>query len=34
MDAAWSSPALFSNTLRKKMTGIEGADSVTIDGHK
>ena len=34
MEAAWRSPALLSNTLRKKMTGIERADRITIDGHK
>eukprot|EP00450_Noctiluca_scintillans_P030850 CAMPEP_0194550746 /NCGR_PEP_ID=MMETSP0253-20130528/95865_1 /TAXON_ID=2966 /ORGANISM="Noctiluca scintillans" /LENGTH=546 /DNA_ID=CAMNT_0039398191 /DNA_START=1882 /DNA_END=3522 /DNA_ORIENTATION=- len=34
VDAAWGGPALFSKDLRKKMAGIERADSVTIDGHK
>ena len=34
VDASWGGPALFSNTLREKMTGIERCDSVTIDGHK
>ena len=34
VDAACGGPALFTNTLRKKMAGIERADSVTIDGHK
>ena len=34
VDAAWGGPALFSNIPRKKMKGIEQADSVTIDGHE
>ena len=34
VDAAWGGPALFSNTLQRKMTGIERTDSVTIDGHR
>ena len=34
MDADLGSLALISNTFRKKTTGIERADSVTIDGNK
>lgn len=34
VDAAWGGPVLFSEHHRKKLAGIEQADSVTIDGHK
>src|SRR6185369_8154167 len=34
VDAAWGGPLLFSETNRRKLSGIEAADSVTIDGHK
>ena len=34
VDAAWGGATLMSNTHRKKLTGIEEADSVTIDAHK
>lgn len=34
VDAAWGGPTLFSNTHRSLLTGIERADSVTIDAHK
>ncbi len=34
VDAAWGGPTLMSPTYRHLLAGIEGADSVTIDGHK
>jgi putative pyridoxal-dependent aspartate 1-decarboxylase len=34
VDAAWGGPLLFSERHRSKLTGIQHADSVTIDGHK
>ena len=34
VDAAWGGPLLFSHEHRHRLTGIEEADSVTIDGHK
>ena len=34
VDAAWGGPLLFSEQHRYKLSGIERADSVTIDGHK
>jgi glutamate decarboxylase len=34
VDAAWGGPTLFSSRHRKLLTGIERADSVTIDAHK
>lgn len=34
VDAAWGGPTLFSSTHRSLLTGIEQADSVTIDAHK
>eukprot|EP00450_Noctiluca_scintillans_P036604 CAMPEP_0194552712 /NCGR_PEP_ID=MMETSP0253-20130528/96863_1 /TAXON_ID=2966 /ORGANISM="Noctiluca scintillans" /LENGTH=576 /DNA_ID=CAMNT_0039400185 /DNA_START=75 /DNA_END=1805 /DNA_ORIENTATION=+ len=34
VDGAWGAPGLFSQDMRKAMTGIERADSVTVDGHK
>jgi glutamate decarboxylase len=34
VDAAWGGPVLFSRKHRRKLEGIEQADSVTIDGHK
>ena len=34
VDAAWGGPTLFSDTHRKKLKGIERADSVTFDAHK
>ena len=34
VDAAWGGPTLFSDRYRSLLSGIERADSVTIDGHK
>jgi glutamate decarboxylase len=34
VDAAWGGPTLFSEKYRHVLSGIERADSVTIDGHK
>ena len=34
VDAAWGGPTLFSDRYRSLLTGIERADSVTIDAHK
>lgn len=34
VDAAWGGPTLLSNRYRALLSGIELADSVTIDGHK
>jgi glutamate decarboxylase len=34
VDAAWGGPTLFSDRHRHLLTGIERADSVTIDAHK
>ncbi|HEX8560555.1 MAG TPA: putative pyridoxal-dependent aspartate 1-decarboxylase [Pyrinomonadaceae bacterium] len=34
VDAAWGGPLLFSREHRRKLAGIERADSVTVDGHK
>jgi putative pyridoxal-dependent aspartate 1-decarboxylase len=34
VDAAWGGPILFSRQHRQILSGIERADSVTIDGHK
>jgi glutamate decarboxylase len=34
VDAAWAGPLLFSAEHRRKLSGIERADSVTLDGHK
>jgi glutamate decarboxylase len=34
VDAAWGGPTLFSDRHRPLLTGIERADSVTIDAHK
>ncbi|MBA3029444.1 MAG: aminotransferase class V-fold PLP-dependent enzyme, partial [Desulfobacteraceae bacterium] len=34
VDAAWGGPTLMSEKYGKLLTGIEQADSVTIDGHK
>ena len=34
VDAAWGGPTLMSEKYRHLLVGIEGADSVTIDGHK
>jgi glutamate decarboxylase len=34
VDAAWGGPTLMSEKYRHLLAGIEGADSVTIDGHK
>lgn len=34
VDAAWGGPTLFSETYRGLLSGIERADSVTIDAHK
>lgn len=34
VDAAWGGPTLFSDTHRHLLSGIERADSVTLDAHK
>lgn len=34
VDAAWGGPLLFSARQRTRLSGLERADSVTIDGHK
>ena len=34
IDAAWGGPTLFSDRYRQLLSGIERADSVTIDAHK
>ncbi|MFH1886546.1 MAG: aminotransferase class V-fold PLP-dependent enzyme [Pseudomonadota bacterium] len=34
VDAAWGGPTLFSEKYARLLSGIERADSVTIDGHK
>ncbi len=34
VDAAWGGPTLFSDRYRSLLSGIERADSVTIDAHK
>jgi len=34
VDAAWGAPLLFSRRYRRKLAGIQRADSVTIDAHK
>ncbi|KAJ3078333.1 hypothetical protein HK102_004575 [Quaeritorhiza haematococci] len=34
VDAAWGGPLIFSQSHKSKLTGIEHADSITIDGHK
>jgi putative pyridoxal-dependent aspartate 1-decarboxylase len=34
VDAAWGGPTLLSEKYRDLLYGIQGADSVTIDGHK
>ena len=34
VDAAWGGPTLMSERFARLLTGIENADSVTIDGHK
>ena len=34
VDAAWGGPLLFSRRFRRKLRGIERADSVTVDAHK
>ncbi len=34
VDAAWGGPTLFSGTYRHLLSGIERADSVTLDAHK
>ncbi|GAA4420216.1 pyridoxal-dependent decarboxylase [Nibrella viscosa] len=34
VDAAWAGAAVFSDTLRTALAGIELADSVTVDAHK
>jgi len=34
VDAAWGGPLLFSRRYKHLLSGIEQADSVTIDGHK
>lgn len=34
VDAAWGGPVLLSRRYRSLLSGIENADSVTVDGHK
>ncbi|KAJ3040099.1 hypothetical protein HDV00_011423 [Rhizophlyctis rosea] len=34
VDAAWGGPLIFSLEHRSKLTGIENADTITVDGHK
>ena len=34
VDAAWGGPMIFSPSEKYKAAGIEGADTVTLDGHK
>ncbi|GGW83061.1 pyridoxal-dependent aspartate 1-decarboxylase PanP [Alteromonas halophila] len=34
VDGAWGGATLFSSTYRKRLKGVERADSVTIDAHK
>ena len=34
VDAAWGGPVLFSEKYRDRLSGIDRADSVVIDGHK
>jgi glutamate decarboxylase len=34
VDAAWGGPAIFSQKHKRKLAGIEYADTITIDGHK
>ena len=34
MDGAWGGPSIFSTYGRKLLSGIEKADTITIDGHK
>jgi glutamate/tyrosine decarboxylase-like PLP-dependent enzyme len=34
VDAAWGGPLIFSREHCSKLSGIEQADSITIDGHK
>lgn len=34
VDAAWGGPVIFSEKHRHKISGIERADTVTLDGHK
>jgi glutamate/tyrosine decarboxylase-like PLP-dependent enzyme len=34
VDAAWGGPLIFARDHRRKLKGIEWADSTTIDGHK
>ena len=34
VDGAWGGPAVFSRYGRRLLTGIEKADTITIDGHK
>ncbi|KAJ3259857.1 hypothetical protein HK103_001748 [Boothiomyces macroporosus] len=34
VDAAWGGPLIFSNEHGRKLSGIDKADSITVDGHK
>jgi len=34
VDAAWGGPMIFSEQHRGKLSGIERADTITVDGHK
>jgi len=34
VDAAWAGAAVFSEQLKSALSGIEGADSITVDAHK
>ncbi|TPX55459.1 hypothetical protein PhCBS80983_g05295 [Powellomyces hirtus] len=34
VDGAWGGPLIFSSEHRRKLAGVERADSITVDGHK